>query len=180
MRSSSRSPRPLPAPGLPSRPWTFVALACILASMACGGATQRTAAEDAPKPAAASPTPSPPSQSTASAGLTTLTGVYTMDQATRGRTVFLGMCRDCHTPEEQSGDKFAKRWLGRALGDMYEYLITEMPKNDPGSLSPDEYADVMAYMLRIDAMPVGTRGLAADGAAREKSERARETPDAPR
>jgi len=103
-----------------------------------------------------------------------------MDQATRGRTVFLGMCRDCHTPEEQSGDKFAKRWLGRSLGDMYEYLITEMPKNDPGSLSPDDYANVMAYMLRINAMPVGTRELPADVAALKKIQIAKKAPETTR
>jgi len=88
-----------------------------------------------------------------------------MDQATRGRTVFLGMCRECHTPEEQSSDRFAKRWLGKSLGDLYEYLSAEMPKNDPGSLSSGDYADVMAYMLRINAMPVGARELPTDVAA---------------
>ena len=160
MSSASRSRVALPRRAPRSRRWTFAPFVCILAATACGGATQRTATEDAPKPMAPGVTQS--TGTAASAALTTLTGVYTMDQATRGRTVFLGMCRDCHTPEEQSGDRFAKRWLGQSLGDLYEYLSTEMPKNDPGSLAPGDYSDVMAYMLRINAMPVGTRPLPTD------------------
>jgi hypothetical protein len=37
-----------------------------------------------------------------------------------------------------------------------------MPKNDPGSLAPDDVADVMAYLLKMNAMPVGPNELPAD------------------
>jgi hypothetical protein len=37
-----------------------------------------------------------------------------------------------------------------------------MPKNDPGSLAPEDVADVMAYLLKMNAMPVGPAELPAD------------------
>ena len=33
------------------------------------------------------------------------------------------------------------------------------PKNDPGSLGADEYAGVVAYMLRMNGMPPGVKQL---------------------
>ena len=37
-----------------------------------------------------------------------------------------------------------------------------MPKNDPGSLSPDEYAAVTAYLLQLNDMPAGKAALPVD------------------
>jgi hypothetical protein len=43
-----------------------------------------------------------------------------------------------------------------------------MPKNDPGSLSEQEYVDVMSYMLRLNGMPVGFDELPTDSVALTK------------
>jgi hypothetical protein len=40
-----------------------------------------------------------------------------------------------------------------------------MPKNDPGSLADEDYVDAIAYLLRLNGMPVGTRELPADSLA---------------
>ena len=37
-----------------------------------------------------------------------------------------------------------------------------MPKNDPGSLGAENAADVMAYLLKMNAMPVGQNELYPD------------------
>jgi alcohol dehydrogenase (cytochrome c) len=37
-----------------------------------------------------------------------------------------------------------------------------MPKSDPGSLSPGEYARVLAYLLSLNGMPVGKDELPTD------------------
>jgi hypothetical protein len=42
------------------------------------------------------------------------------------------------------------------------FVSTRMPKNDPGSLAPEDVADVMAYLLKMNAMPVGPSELVAD------------------
>ena len=43
-----------------------------------------------------------------------------------------------------------------------------MPKNDPGILTPREYADLSAYLLMLNGMPAGSAELPADAAALEK------------
>jgi hypothetical protein len=37
-----------------------------------------------------------------------------------------------------------------------------MPKIDPGSLQPNEYAQVLAYMLKLNGLPAGQKELPAD------------------
>jgi len=43
-----------------------------------------------------------------------------------------------------------------------------MPKNEPGSLTPQEYADVVAYLLRMNRMPPGSDELSTDVATLKK------------
>lgn len=91
----------------------------------------------------------------ASAGPSTWSGVYTIEQATRGKDVYAGNCRSCHTPASHTGEMFATWWRGKRLSDLYTFVSTQMPKNDPGSLAPEDAADVVAYLLQINAMPPG-------------------------
>jgi mono/diheme cytochrome c family protein len=95
-------------------------------------------------------------------GPTTLDGVYTDEQASRGKDVYLSSCRSCHTPQSHTGATFNKWWRGKHLSDLFAFVGTRMPKNDPGSLAPEDVADVMAYLLKMNAMPVGPAELPAD------------------
>lgn len=97
--------------------------------------------------------------------LTTKSGVYTAEQAARGRDVYAGNCKNCHTPESHTGAVFNATWNKRSLSELYTYIRDRMPKNDPGSLESQEYADVLAYVLRLNRMPAGQRELPADSAA---------------
>jgi mono/diheme cytochrome c family protein len=92
----------------------------------------------------------------------TKAGVYTTQQASRGRDVYLGNCKSCHVPESHTGATFNATWNGRALSELYVYIRDLMPKNDPGSLSPQENADVVAYLLRMNRMPAGKNELPVD------------------
>ncbi len=92
----------------------------------------------------------------------TLDGLYTDEQAARGKDVYLNTCRSCHTPASHTGATFNKWWRGKHLSDLFAFLSTRMPKNDPGSLAPEDVADVMAYLLKMNAMPVGPNELPAD------------------
>jgi mono/diheme cytochrome c family protein len=96
---------------------------------------------------------------------TTMDGVYTAAQATSGSDVFAAQCRSCHSPTVHSGPAFRKKWYGHTLGELFGYLRREMPKNDPGSMSDEEYAKALAYLLRINGMPTGAQPLSADSAA---------------
>lgn len=90
-----------------------------------------------------------------SSGPSTWAGVYTVEQAARGKDVYAGNCRSCHTPASHTGVMFATWWRGKRLSDLFTFVSTQMPKNDPGSLAPEDAADVVAYLLQINAMPPG-------------------------
>lgn len=98
----------------------------------------------------------------------TLSGVYTDEQASRGKDVYAGSCRSCHTPASHTGATFTKWWRGKHLSDLFLYVSTRMPKNDPGSLGSDDVADVMAYLLKMNAMPAGKEELPPDADSLKK------------
>lgn len=95
---------------------------------------------------------------------TTMRGVYTADQAVKGKEVFNGNCLGCHTTASHSGEAFALRWMGKPLAELYDYVSQLMPKSGPGTLTEDEYVWVIAYILKINGMPAGSTELHADPA----------------
>ena len=96
---------------------------------------------------------------------TTRSGVYSAAQAERGKMQYAISCRSCHTAASHTGVTFAKWWKDRTLADLFGYMSTQMPKNDPGSLAPEQYADVVAYLLKMNAMPPGRDDLLPDSSA---------------
>jgi hypothetical protein len=63
---------------------------------------------------------------------------------------------------------FNQNWLSHPLSDLYLYVSQQMPQDNPGSLDPNDAADVVAYMLKIYSMPAGTQELAPDTVALKK------------
>ena len=100
----------------------------------------------------------PPSRST-------LSGVYSAEQAARGREVYAGMCQSCHTPASHTGVAFRTNWNGRRLSELFGFVRERMPKNEPGSLSAEEYVDVLSYLLKLNQMPAGASELPPDSTA---------------
>jgi len=92
----------------------------------------------------------------------TLTGVYSEQQAARGQDVYAGMCKSCHTAATHTGAAFEKSWEGHSLSELFGFISTRMPKNEPGSLAPEEYVDVLAYLLKLNQMPAGPAELPPD------------------
>ena len=112
-----------------------------------------------PAPTPAPPTPpaaQPPAQSA---------GLYTAAQASRGEEVYAMVCSQCHMQAQHSGPAFATTWSGRRVFDLYDLIANSMPMNDPGSLSNQEYIDVVAYILKLNAVPAGSTALRADEAS---------------
>ena len=97
--------------------------------------------------------------------VTTKSGIYTPGQAARGKDVYAGSCKSCHTAESHTGPVFEAIWNKKSLADLYGFIRDRMPKNEPGSLSAQEYADVVAYLLRMNRMPTGHHELPADSTA---------------
>ena len=96
---------------------------------------------------------------------TTQAGVYTAAQAARGQDTFAGQCQACHTPADYTSPAFSTAWVGKMLSELFSFVSQNMPKSDPGSLQPGEYAQVVAYLLKLNGMPDGEQELPADSVA---------------
>jgi hypothetical protein len=57
---------------------------------------------------------------------------------------------------------FKRLWVGKPLSNLFVYVTERMPKNDPGSLAPEDVADVVSYLLQLNAMPPGLSELPPD------------------
>jgi len=91
-----------------------------------------------------------------------VTAYYTAEQAARGQRTFGSICAVCHGRNEFTGPIFQVTWMQDPIGALYEHISTKMPQNRPGSLTPQEYIDVVAYMLQLNRRPAGDRELPAD------------------
>lgn len=99
-------------------------------------------------------------------------GVYTEKQAERGEDRYARTCEHCHAPslggnsiEEVPAlawDPFLLRWSGKTVSSLFERIQRSMPADAPGSLTPSDYADVVAYILKTNRFPSGGAELGRD------------------
>jgi mono/diheme cytochrome c family protein len=91
-------------------------------------------------------------------------GVYTEEQATRGQALYSQECASCHGGEltggemapPMAGGEFMAEWDGLTVGDLFERIRISMPMNSPGSLSGQQNADILSFMLNANKFPAGT------------------------
>lgn len=91
-------------------------------------------------------------------------GVYTKAQADRGMSIYDGQCASCHELSRFKGKDFASAWTDKPLTDLHT-AVKSMPMDNPGSLKPEEYADVLSYFLSINGYPAGQTELKGDDAS---------------
>jgi S-disulfanyl-L-cysteine oxidoreductase SoxD len=96
---------------------------------------------------------------------TTFSGVYSEKQATAGKDIYGNSCQGCHTEASHTGPIFQSSWIGKSLWDLFHYVRTEMPKTEPGSLSEEQYGQVVAYLLKLNTMPAGETDMPTDSVA---------------
>src|ERR1700736_4987928 len=80
-------------------------------------------------------------------------GVYTEEQAKRGEPLYTATCGSCHGPDLTGGEmapgltggEFRSDWDGLTVGDLFERVRVSMPQDSPGSLSRQQYADILAF-----------------------------------
>ena len=103
-------------------------------------------------------------------------GVFTEEQAARGRQIYFGACGLCHgrrlngAPDDPdmvstpplARARFLRVWEGRSLAALLAYTRLTMPEDNPASLTDQEYVDVVAYMLSMSRMPAGGDELSPD------------------
>lgn len=100
-----------------------------------------------------------------SATRTTSQGAYTTNQARSGAVVFKQVCVDCHAPARFRDSTFLTGWKGRSVRDLFEFIRTQMPQDNPGGLRRTEYADVLAYIFELNGLPPGDSSLPSDDTA---------------
>jgi cytochrome c len=86
---------------------------------------------------------------------------YTLAQADLGKTVYAARCAACHGGKMEGtqdgmddappliGARFDSHWRNRPQA-LYTKIKQSMPQDDPGALSKDQAADVVAMILRAN------------------------------
>jgi mono/diheme cytochrome c family protein len=92
-------------------------------------------------------------------------GVYSASQANRGEKIYRARCQQCHQIEQFVGPVFMKSWHGTTADALYDAIRTTMPTDNPGGLKPQEYADLVAYLFKMNRLPSGESELKATKAA---------------
>lgn len=118
-------------------------------------------ASTTPAPATPAPAPSRP----ASAGKSARDGIYTMAQAKRGQSDFQTFCSACHNPTDFRGSHFQLSWGSRSVGDVHQFVSEMMPMDAPGSLTAQQYADIIAFFISENGYPAGQTELPTSNAA---------------
>ena len=100
---------------------------------------------------------------------TTWDGVYTEAQAKRGEELYSQACAGCHAPDlsgadaapSLTGTAFNAEWNDLSVADLADRIRTTMPADAPGSLSRQQYVDIVTFILAKDGFPVGPSELPA-------------------
>jgi mono/diheme cytochrome c family protein len=95
-------------------------------------------------------------------------GVYSQEQATRGQSLYSEQCAACHGSDLMgqdeasplTGDQFLSNYNGLTVGDLFDRIRVSMPANNPGKLTRQQTADILAYILSFNKFPAGNTELA--------------------
>jgi mono/diheme cytochrome c family protein len=114
-------------------------------------------------------------------------GIYTVEQAGRGQSVYATYCANCHGPELQGradfpdpgppppnvnvvrwragspplkGEAFIANWTDLPVATLFERMRISMPQDSPGRLSRRQNAEVLAFILQQNAYRAGAEEIA--------------------
>jgi len=98
---------------------------------------------------------------------TVWSGVYTTDQAERGKVAYADQCAACHGASlagvdmapPLTGSAFLNNWNSTSAGDLFDRIHSTMPLNNPGSLSAKTTSDIEAFLFQANGFPAGQTAL---------------------
>jgi mono/diheme cytochrome c family protein len=97
-------------------------------------------------------------------------GIFTADQAARGKETYTGACLRCHagdltgvTGPALTGDRFFNSWGGEPVDRLFLKIRDTMPPNFGTVLDEKAKLDVVAYILQTNGFPAGAAELAVGG-----------------
>jgi mono/diheme cytochrome c family protein len=99
-------------------------------------------------------------------------GVFTAAQTMRGAATYSRECSTCHGEKLEGGEgspalsgrSFNASYGGQTVAALFNKIRETMPAppEQPGKLSPQETADVVAHILHVNGFPAGDIDLPAD------------------
>ncbi len=98
-------------------------------------------------------------------------GIYSAEQASKGEALYRQECASCHGEKLEgrgqapplTGGDFTMDWNGMTVGDLFEKMQTSMPADQPGHLSREQNATLLAFILNANKFPAGAAELPTDG-----------------
>jgi mono/diheme cytochrome c family protein len=98
-------------------------------------------------------------------------GIYSAEQARKGEALYRQECASCHGEKLEgrgqapplTGGDFTMDWNGMTLDDLFEKIQTSMPADQPGHLSREQNATLLAFILNANKFPAGAAELPTDG-----------------
>lgn len=82
-----------------------------------------------------------------------------------GEQWFKSACWECHQIGNLQNPDFRLAWRGKSAYELFERIRSTMPANKPGTLTQGTYASIVAYLMKVNGMPVGTRRVSSDSSA---------------
>ena len=99
-------------------------------------------------------------------GKTIWDGIYTVAQAERGEALFDIRCSHCHAEDLGGGEGpalvgsgFTRSWYGDSVHRLFTHILTSMPSDMPGTLSPDDALALTSFLLSENGFPAGSDRL---------------------
>jgi mono/diheme cytochrome c family protein len=97
-------------------------------------------------------------------------GVFSTDQAARGKSAFDLSCSRCHnialTGSERGpaikGSAFLSHWEKDTLASLFSKIRDTMPEGGPGTVKDEVKIDILSYILQQNGFPTGKTELKAD------------------
>lgn len=146
--------------------WTLACVLMAVGLISCQSASGAQPAEGAePEPEETVEAPAEAAETEEEAAPAERTGLFTAEQAERGEQTFDNTCSFCHATSQFSGSTFMRSWGGAPVDQLYSLIASTMPYDAPGSLSTQQYVDVVAYILELNDLPAGDTELPTDPAA---------------
>jgi len=94
---------------------------------------------------------------------------YTAQQAAAGKTLYTEACASCHGENLDDGQApplfgspFQTKWGGKSVYALYTVTKTTMPVTAPGSLSEEQYTNLLAYIFQKNILIAGAKPLVVD------------------
>jgi mono/diheme cytochrome c family protein len=114
-------------------------------------------------------------QEGAKAKVSVWSGVYTAAQSKRGEALYAGACAHCHGLRLNGAAQadqppspaiaratFLRKWAGQPVAALFDYVQTNMPPDNPGSVTAQQSVDAIAHMFAVSSIPAGDKELPPD------------------